>query len=741
MSTGDGAAARALLALCLALFAATAGAAQTQEEKRRQLQQQLGIRPSRLDGGTLPTRDERPAAPPDERPPVDAGVAPPNGAKSSRPVSQGFAESAFPVLDNSCGSCHRASGMAGKTRLSISGTPTDYDVVLKLVDLQAPEESPLLKKATGATMHGGGKTLTATSPAYGTLLLWIQGGAKRNSTSARPVVSELPAVSQGPVGVVRPPVGTAATPDAQAPSVRTHVGAGDVRADIAADAGAGAGAANPSIAADASGGDASQSLSADGGVPARVLFSPALHQRLVASCGACHGPGLMGAARYLADPVGAAHFEIARALVVPGDARGSVLFRRASGEAHAAGPVWPPGHVDLALLGQWIDDGALGSEAPPTRAEVASPTDGSATPVMAAAPTGATEQLPVAPGHAGAGENRGFRIGAVPFLGELSLSGRFDLAFERGGYHDQPFQPGAVNALRSYHQFLFLDRRSAEDPFDVSVELLTLQLWEIGYRATTTGAPLQVRLKLGKLLVPFGGDPLFHHSYGGHAGFDQRVLPPVFAREGLALNVQRQVGPAALSADVYLVSGYGLRRADAELNLQSDFAPPEEVRLGAGARLGASLGPASLWYSPYFNSLGFGRRLFLQAVDLSVYKPRRLPLSLGAGLLRADVSGGAEQGFGGPGADYFHFASYLHLRVYPLPWLTLQYRQGLRSFGNQRGVYLDETDLGRDDGSTHNVGAIARYRGASVGLFHFWNLEKADEQADDFTRLLVSYDF
>jgi hypothetical protein len=336
-------------------------------------------------------------------------------------------------------------------------------------------------------------------------------------------------------------------------------------------------------------------------------------------------------------------------------------------------------------------------------------------------------------------------LGTLPGLGSLSLSGRFDLNYERRNYNDHPFQSEGAHALRSYHQFLFLTRQSAADPVTLTLEMLSLQFWEVGYRFSQEGWPVKVFAKAGKVLVPFGGDPLFHHSYGGHAGFDQKVLPVVFAREGATVNVQRRLWQLTLSGDAYLIAGYRLRRADAVLNLQSDFAPLEETRPGFGARLGGSWGPISVWYSPYFNSLGFGRRLFMQALDVAVWRPRGLPVlerfSLGAGLLRADVSGGEEEGYGGPSKDYYHFASYLQLRVHPTDWLYVQYRQGLRTFGNQRGLLQDSTDFTREDGSTHNVGVVARWRGLSAGLFHYWNLEKADEAPDDFTRLMVAYEF
>jgi hypothetical protein len=256
---------------------------------------------------------------------------------------------------------------------------------------------------------------------------------------------------------------------------------------------------------------------------------------------------------------------------------------------------------------------------------------------------------------------------------------------------------------------------------------------------------VKLHAKAGKLLVPFGADPLFHHSYGGHAGFDQRVLPPVFAREGVMLNAQRRWRGFTFSADGYAIAGYALKRADDFLSLQSDFAPLEETRVGLGARLGASWGPISVWYSPYYNALGFGRRLFLQGLDVAVWRPRGVKLlehfSFGAGLLRGDVSGGVRQGFGGKGADYYHFASYWMARFYPRDWLYLQYRQGVRTFNNRRGLIVDRTDLTAADGSTHNLGLVARWHGLSAGLYKFWNAEMVNETPDDLTRLVVTYEF
>ena len=58
------------------------------------------------------------------------------------------------------------------------------------------------------------------------------------------------------------------------------------------------------------------------------------------------------------------------------------------------------------------------------------------------------------------------------------LNGRFDLAYERRQFSGDPFETPSVNALRSYHHFLFLSHDTAGDPCGLSVEVLTLQFWE-----------------------------------------------------------------------------------------------------------------------------------------------------------------------------------------------------------------------------------------------------------------------
>ncbi|MBZ4334822.1 hypothetical protein [Corallococcus sp. AS-1-12] len=789
-----------LFACAMVLSVPGPARAQSQEEKRRQLQERLGIKPRPAQA----TPDA--GVPVPETPsPADAAVKPAESparkpAGANRPRVPGFAEDVRPILEKECGSCHGPEGMASRSRWVLRSEPADYEATLRFVQPAAAAQSPLLKKGLGTTIHGGKKVLAEESAAYATLLRWIEGGAPpgkarggppalttaspgapqpaHNSApaSAHPGATSAPGTSKPsgatpvtgastPSGATSAPgmsaspgatpaPGMSASPGATsslgtstssgatpAPGTPMHHGANPVPgASTSSGATPAPGTSTPSASPPAPAASASAGPP-HGDTAVAPSFAPQVHEALLADCSSCHASdGMAGASRYVTHADPEQHLRSVEPLVAPGSAATSLLYQRAMGDSHPGGAVWEPGSAQLALLARWIDAGATGTSSP---AIVATAPPAITAPGPAVAPP-APPSAPANP-HGPAGPHGGVSLGTFPVVGSLSLNGRFDLNYERVNYNDHPFKSEGESALRSYHHFLFLTRQSAEDPVTLTLEVLSLQFWEVGYRINRASWPVKVFAKGGKVLVPFGGDPLFHHSYGGLAGFDQRVLPVVFAREGLTVNVERRLGPVALSGDAYVIAGYRLKRADAVLNLQSDLAPLEDTRLGVGARLGGAWGPINVWYSPYFNSLGFGRRLFLQALDVAVWRPRGLPVlehfSLGAGLLRADVSGGEAEGYGGPGADYYHFASYLQLRYHPTDWLYVQYRQGLRTFGNRRGLILDSNALTREDASSHNVGVVARWRGLSAGLFQFWNLEKTDETPDDFTRLVVAYEF
>jgi hypothetical protein len=753
---------RVVAALALVLTLGSVALAQppgeTREQRaRRELREKLGVKP----GPKAPApKEEAPAEPAGDEPaPADPGTPATAAAADAAPVPN-FLDDARPALKRKCTTCHAAGQKGGMSKLVYRGDARgDFGTTLKFVNLGNPAQSTLLKKASGAAPHMGGKIYLPGSPGYAALLRWIKAGAPFGpAPSAGPAASAGPAVAaaRGTPTPVAPKATKPARPRApkappSAPSdsptvTLPTVAAGSIPAATTAPAPApNAGATVPS---------------APGPAPVAVAtntapFAPRVHEVLLAGCASCHTRGqFAGASKYLAETDAASHFASARALVTPGSAATSVLYLRALGDGHPAGAVWKASSAELKALAAWIDAGAQGNDvaaSSPVAAAAAVPATDGATGAgspnaAAAAPgTAAAAGSPHAASPHGANPHGGLSLGTHPFLGSLNLNGRFDLNYERRNYSDNPFDGAADDAIRSYHHFLFLTRQSADDPVSITLEMLTLQFWEVAVRLTSEKSPVQASARFGKVLVPFGSEPLFHHSYGGLAGFDQRVLPPVFAREGAKVNVQGRLADVSLSGDFYLMAGYRLRSADAILNLQSDFAPVEETRPGFGTRLGAAWGPVSAWYSLYFNTLGFGRRLVLQALDLAVWRPRGVPLledfSLGMGFLRGDVSGGADEGYGGAGEDYYHFASYFQLRYYPIEWLYFQYRQGLRTFGNRRGFATDETDLTRDDGSSHNLGVVARWHGMSVGLYQFWNLEKADEVADDFTRLVVTYEF
>jgi len=86
-----------------------------------------------------------------------------------------FAADAHPILMASCaGACHGAAISA----FLLSGDATsDYEPTLDWVDLDEPEQSSLLRKASAATFHGGGAILTPSDDDYATLLAWITHGA------------------------------------------------------------------------------------------------------------------------------------------------------------------------------------------------------------------------------------------------------------------------------------------------------------------------------------------------------------------------------------------------------------------------------------------------------------------------------------------------------------------------------------------------------------------------------------
>jgi hypothetical protein len=595
--------------------------------------------------------------------------------------------------------------------LVLGGDPSaDYAPVRAFVNPAVPVASTLLTKAAGQA-HGGGALWPVDGEAHARVLAWIAKGARLDGPAA-PAPVAAPAPPNAPIArpaTPRPLPPAPGPTSAEAPAVET-----------------------PPVGAPATG-DATVVDTVAQAAPV-VISRPAtgIAPLLGAACLACHNArGTAAATRFVLSGDPAADEAAARSMLDATAPARSPLVTKATGDLHGGGVVLPPGDPRLAALLAWVDASTKSS----TKSDpsgVPSPGAPPAQPVALVVPAAPT------PGPHGSYGPHGPVAGLV-LPGGFMLNGRFDLVYERREFSNNPFADGSAAALRSYHHFLFLSRESAKDPFGLSVELLSLQFWEAHARLGGGAHPWRLVIGGGKIVVPFGADPLTHQSYGGLIGYDQQILPILWTQEGAAAHLTVGRGRLLLTDDLFAIRGYALPRADAVLNLQVDFSPADDARIGWGNRLGLSWLFASAWYSTYFNPLGFGRWLFMQAFDVTLWRPRAIPVlghfSAAAGLLRADVSGG------GAGLDYYQFGSYFQLRYHPTNWLYLQYRQGLRTFDNRRGVIVDETRLTPQDTSTHNFAVVARFGGFSVAMAYYLIFEKAGELRNDLLRASVTYEF
>lgn len=91
-------------------------------------------------------------------------------------IGVSFADDVDPVLEAKCSGCH-AAGPGG---LTITGDPSsDYDNVIERVTPGDPDDSLLLRKASGES-HGGGAVLSPGSDPYDVIDAWISAGAPAN---------------------------------------------------------------------------------------------------------------------------------------------------------------------------------------------------------------------------------------------------------------------------------------------------------------------------------------------------------------------------------------------------------------------------------------------------------------------------------------------------------------------------------------------------------------------------------
>jgi hypothetical protein len=327
----------------------------------------------------------------------------------------------------------------------------------------------------------------------------------------------------------------------------------------------------------------------------------------------------------------------------------------------------------------------------------------------------------------------------------VRIGGLFDASYERVGM-DGSLGSGQ-NAFRNYHHFVFISRQGDDIPIGFNAEVINQYFYEMTARLWRTGSAFRLSARAGKIMVPFGPDPLFHKNYGGLSAIDQRLLPVVWSSFGASLRADASVKGFSLADDLYLVQGFDLSARTSALNMQSDLQAYDGARMAVGDRVSLARGPVTVWYSLYWNPMRFGRSLLMQAVDLAIWRPAWPVvnrLALGVGLLRAHVS--TDSSYGTPEAvpdagAYYDFADYVWLRVYATNWLYLQARSGLMTFNNHAGFSYDAARATSADGSHHNLMLVAECAGAQFSLGYYWNFEKVDEYANDFLRFMVMYGF
>jgi len=111
-----------------------------------------------------------------------------------------FTNDVMPVLTRSgcnTGSCHGAASGKDGFNLSLFGFDPEGDyfritreIGFRRINLAVPQESLLLKKATGAVPHTGGKLFDAESDYYSAILEWLEKGAKNDPAQAKPPTVE-----------------------------------------------------------------------------------------------------------------------------------------------------------------------------------------------------------------------------------------------------------------------------------------------------------------------------------------------------------------------------------------------------------------------------------------------------------------------------------------------------------------------------------------------------------------------
>jgi len=314
----------------------------------------------------------------------------------------------------------------------------------------------------------------------------------------------------------------------------------------------------------------------------------------------------------------------------------------------------------------------------------------------------------------------------------FQVNGRFDLAYEVGAFAvDGEGSP--KNAFNNYHHFLFLSRKKQGERLSFSAEVIDLSFYELGIELTD-----HLQLRVGKVFVPFGGDPLFHHNYGGVSGVDQKLVPFIWAEYGVVLEANLlQSRMTSIDNEFYSVAG--ISGDESQVLKLNGASNPGTIALGDRLRIGT--GAFAFSGSFYWNRYDVGQDLFLWGFDASAgygFLPWPIAnrLAVKVGVIRSDIQ---SETLG----NYYHFGDYLQLD-YRLPQsFGLRYRSGMVSMENREKLFFDdrEESLSSDDTVAHSVTFWKRHRGLTVSAELIINFEAAGEIDNDLFRLTTAFDF
>jgi len=320
------------------------------------------------------------------------------------------------------------------------------------------------------------------------------------------------------------------------------------------------------------------------------------------------------------------------------------------------------------------------------------------------------------------GTGRGFEIWGI------MINGIFDVALESREFHTNPFD--GKFSLINYHHFVFLSRRKADEKFFFSAEIIGRNFYEFGAKLG------RFTLKFGKVLIPFGADPLFHHYYGGLIGLEQKFVPFVWSEHGgvfTAKIFEDMKKRVIVSNDFFVVNA---PEGDPTQVFVMSKASPSRFAVGDRLKIGYSRVIGYL--SGYFTEYAKGYPMFMWGGDLSFARgffPFLKNLSLKTGFAYMNVKGDPKKI-----GTYFNFADYLKID-YKLPLnLTFSFLVGSRTTQNYKYPFYDKSTPSKDDETAYNFALIYRRGPFSLTTRYVIKVE-AIEQKDDFLRFHFKYEF